>query len=52
MAEGRLEMTQYFSTRNMPRCNEALSCREEGAGVLDQLRKKWLEDGSWIAALP
>ncbi len=24
----------------------------EKMGVLDQLRKKWLEDGSWIAALP
>jgi ABC-type amino acid transport substrate-binding protein len=24
----------------------------EGTGILEQLRKKWLEDGSWIAALP
>jgi len=24
----------------------------EGTGLLDQLRKKWLEDGTWIAALP
>ena len=24
----------------------------EGTGLLEQLRKKWLEDGSWIAALP
>ena len=24
----------------------------EGTGILDGLRKKWLEDGSWIAALP
>jgi len=24
----------------------------EGTGLLDQLRKKWLEDGSWIVALP
>jgi ABC-type amino acid transport substrate-binding protein len=24
----------------------------EGTGILMQLRKKWLEDGSWIAALP
>jgi polar amino acid transport system substrate-binding protein len=24
----------------------------EGAGLMEQLRKKWLEDGSWIAALP
>lgn len=24
----------------------------EGTGILDKLRKKWLEDGSWIAALP
>lgn len=24
----------------------------EGSGILEQLRKKWLEDGSWIAALP
>ena len=24
----------------------------EGAGLLEQLRKKWLEDGSWIVALP
>ena len=24
----------------------------EAAGLLDALRKKWLEDGSWIAALP
>jgi ABC-type amino acid transport substrate-binding protein len=24
----------------------------EGTGLLDQLRKKWLEDDSWIAALP
>ena len=24
----------------------------EGTGILQQLRKKWLEDGSWIAALP
>lgn len=24
----------------------------EGMGVTQQLRKKWLEDGSWIAALP
>jgi polar amino acid transport system substrate-binding protein len=24
----------------------------EGAGVMELLRKKWLEDGSWIAALP
>ena len=24
----------------------------EGTGVLDQLRKKWFEDGTWVAALP
>lgn len=24
----------------------------EGTGIMDELRKKWLEDGSWIAALP
>lgn len=24
----------------------------EGTGLLEQLRKRWLEDGSWIAALP
>ena len=24
----------------------------EGSGLLEQLRAKWLEDGSWIAALP
>lgn len=24
----------------------------EGLGVTQQLRAKWLEDGSWIAALP
>ncbi len=24
----------------------------EGTGILEALRKKWLEDGSWIAALP
>jgi polar amino acid transport system substrate-binding protein len=24
----------------------------EGMGVMQQLRKKWLEDGSWVAALP
>jgi len=24
----------------------------EGAGLLELLRKKWLEDGSWVAALP
>ncbi|HSF14790.1 MAG TPA: transporter substrate-binding domain-containing protein [Vicinamibacteria bacterium] len=24
----------------------------EGTGIMDRLRKKWLEDGSWIAALP
>lgn len=24
----------------------------EGTGLLEQLRKKWLEDGSWVAALP
>jgi len=24
----------------------------EGTGIMDGLRKKWLEDGSWIAALP
>ena len=24
----------------------------EGLGVMDELRKKWLEDDSWIAALP
>lgn len=24
----------------------------EGMGVMQQLRKQWLEDGSWIAALP
>ena len=24
----------------------------EGTGLMDQLRQKWLEDGSWIAALP
>jgi len=24
----------------------------EGTGILEGLRKKWLEDGSWIAALP
>ena len=24
----------------------------EGAGVLDQLRKMWFEDGIWVAALP
>jgi len=24
----------------------------EGSGLLEQLRKKWLEDGSWIVALP
>jgi len=24
----------------------------EGTGLLDQLRKKWFEDGTWIAALP
>ncbi len=24
----------------------------EGTGILEELRKKWLEDGSWVAALP
>ena len=24
----------------------------EGTGLLEQLRKKWLEDGSWVVALP
>ena len=24
----------------------------EGTGLMDQLRKKWLEDGSWVVALP
>ena len=24
----------------------------EKTGILEQLRKKWLEDGAWIAALP
>ena len=24
----------------------------EGTGLLEALRAKWLEDGSWIAALP
>lgn len=24
----------------------------EGAGILEQLRKKWLEDDSWIASIP
>ena len=24
----------------------------EAAGLVEALRKKWLEDGSWIAALP
>ena len=24
----------------------------EGTGILEALRRKWLEDGSWIAALP
>jgi polar amino acid transport system substrate-binding protein len=24
----------------------------EGTGLMEQLRKKWLEDGSWLAALP
>ena len=24
----------------------------EGSGLLEQLRKKWLEDGSWVVALP
>jgi polar amino acid transport system substrate-binding protein len=24
----------------------------EGMGVMQQLRQKWLEDGSWVAALP
>ena len=24
----------------------------EGIGILEELRKKWLDDGSWVAALP
>ena len=24
----------------------------EGTGIMEELRKKWMEDGSWIAALP
>ena len=24
----------------------------EGTGLLEQLREKWMEDGSWVAALP
>jgi polar amino acid transport system substrate-binding protein len=24
----------------------------EGMGVMQELRNKWLEDGSWVAALP
>jgi polar amino acid transport system substrate-binding protein len=24
----------------------------EGAGILDQLRKKWLEDDSWVSSIP
>ena len=35
----------------LPRLQNYLAAFE-GTGIMEELRKKWMEDGSWIAALP